>query len=80
MKALQYYNEQLYVTRIGNIYGVRQVGEYMYQIMCYNTHKLINKGQLFTSKEVVYCLFSGRENQIFKLSDLIDEHDILHKK
>ena len=74
MKALKYFNETLYVSRLGNVYGVRQVGEYMYQVIHYNKHKLLNDGSLFTQEMIKSCFNVEYMYEVDKLIAFYNEN------
>lgn len=73
MKSLKYYNQQLYVTKAGNVWAIRQVGEYMYQVKDLNRNRLLGDGRLYTIEQVKY-LFCGIE--VYKVKDLIGFYDL----
>lgn len=68
MRALKYFNETLYVSESGCIHGVRQVGEYMYQVMDYNGHRLLCKGDLIPDS-VIKAVYD-KNNVFYKVKDL----------
>ena len=72
MRALKYFNETIYISATGSIYGERQVGEYMYQVIHYNTHKLVNSGSLFTEEMVKKCF---NVNYIYEVDKLISFYE-----
>ena len=71
MKALKFFNEKLYVSRSGGVLGVRQVGEYMYQIIDYKNHRLLCNGQLISLDTINEC-FSEDKEVFFRLDKLFE--------